>query len=210
MEKKCNSCGVVKDVSNFHVESRSLNGYKPRCKECLNKYYNDNYHKYKKKKSTQQKEYYKNNQKKIKKRVSEYSKKNKEKKSRYQVEYIKNRCEIDPYFKFERQIRAHISRLKTNNLDFKSKYLDFTPKDFLERNGRFPNSKECIDHKIPVSWFKDGAPCNVINSIYNLQVISRKENMKKSNKYSDLVDSIYYESVVNHIKEEFKNRINKL
>lgn len=35
MQKKCTECGIIKDVSNFHISKRD--GYKSKCKYCISK-----------------------------------------------------------------------------------------------------------------------------------------------------------------------------
>jgi hypothetical protein len=35
--KKCTRCAETKDLSNFHVQSASSDGYKAACKKCINK-----------------------------------------------------------------------------------------------------------------------------------------------------------------------------
>ena len=43
MVKKCNGCKKTKNVDCFGKEKRAKNGYKPRCKDCLNDYYKSKY-----------------------------------------------------------------------------------------------------------------------------------------------------------------------
>ena len=68
MRKKCTKCEKLKELSAFHFNKQSKDGYRPDCKDCVNK---------------RGKIYYLKNKEKIKQKTKKYSqnyrKKNKEK-----------------------------------------------------------------------------------------------------------------------------------
>lgn len=60
------------------------------------------------------------------------------------------------------------------------------------------------DHCIPTSWFKEGTPDNIVHSIHNLQLLHKKDNNKKSNRYCTIpLNMRYLQIVKGYIKEEF-------
>jgi hypothetical protein len=65
-----------------------------------------------------------------------------------------------------------------------------------------------IDHKIPLSWFYKKTPVHIVNDLRNLQPLSSNENKRKSNRFNHLVDTDYYNVVIEYIKEEYKHLIN--
>lgn len=73
MKKKCKKCLIVKDVNDFH---KLKDGFRPRCKTCMNQ---------------QRKEYYKNNKEKCNKQAMAYYELNKEVILEQQKVYYKKR-----------------------------------------------------------------------------------------------------------------------
>ena len=43
--KVCRKCKIEKDISEFRKDSVGKDGFHPRCKECVNKYFREYYHK---------------------------------------------------------------------------------------------------------------------------------------------------------------------
>lgn len=57
-----------------------------------------------------------------------------------------------------------------------------------------------IDHKIPISWFKEDTPVHIVNDLRNLQLLSSKENISKGNSYADEVPEEYKKIVESFLK----------
>ena len=93
ISKECSGCHKVKPVSEFYKYKLSSDGLRPRCKECLKKYKQDNAESIKE----YNKEYRKNNAEKIKEYNKEYQKEyyknNAEYHKEYNKEYYKNNAE---------------------------------------------------------------------------------------------------------------------
>jgi hypothetical protein len=218
--KKCNKCGIVKNVSDFHRESRSKNGYKPRCKECTNEYYKSLYPSFRTKKLDQQKTYYLKNSDSIKIKVREYSIKNidailsrkmkyvesnRVKIKQYRNEYTKNRNITDGEFHTNRVIRSFIYRLLICKTDKTENILGYSVKDLHEKLGRYPNTNESIDHKIPISWFTSKADIRIVHNLENLQIVTKSNNSKKSNIFCDSINEAYYKIAINSIKPKYQH-----
>jgi hypothetical protein len=73
--------------------------------------------------------------------------------------------------------------------------------------GRKPTKGQSIDHKIPITWFNTDADIRVIFDLRNTQILTVEENTKKLNRYADTVSEDYYKIAINHIKDEYKNKI---
>ena len=85
MEKKCNKCNVVKDVSEFNKSKTNKDGLRNECKACMKKYKQKHYEANKKSINKKNNEWYKANQDKVR----QYNEANKEKKAKYRKKYNK-------------------------------------------------------------------------------------------------------------------------
>src|SRR5690606_22930072 len=147
---------------------RAKNGFKPRCKSCTKEYMSKWLDKNPGYVNDQMKKAYRNNTERFKARSKQYCLNNKEKKSEYnkkyreenkekinrsQSEYIKNKIISDPEFRMLRTFRKLIHRLKTEKRGRSESLLGYSAGDLFNHLGRYLNKGECIDHKIPCSWF---------------------------------------------------------
>ena len=222
--KKCNGCLKVKSVSEFGIESRAKNGYKPRCKKCTNKYWREKYHstpKMRKTKKKNDRKYLEENSEKINKRQRKYAKKNREKIRKYmrnyrqktdyfdkQNKYLKEKYRSDPEFRAYKKLRRLVSRVVEKKTKTTVEILGYGVEDLKDHLGRLPEMGECLDHKIPLSWFKHNTPPKIANNLNNLQILSRSENSKKSNRRADTVTGSYYKKCITWIKQKHKEEVN--
>jgi hypothetical protein len=221
MEKKCNKCQKTKPVSEFGKEARAKNGFKPRCKQCLNEYYNSRYMHWKDKKCKQSIEYFNKNKEDILERrkshnldlknKKEKSKiwhlKNRERINKKKLEYIKEKTKTDSEFRAIRNMRKLIYRLGIEKRGKTAEVLGYTITDLKNKLGRLPERSESFDHKIPVSWFISTEYVKEINSLENLQILTRSKNSSKSNHYCCEVSIEYFMQIKHLIKEPFLNKI---
>jgi hypothetical protein len=220
MSKICAKCKLKKDLSEFSKLSRASDGLNYRCKVCCSEYYNSLYDKIKIKKSENQKIYYQKNKDKIiekiklrydsnKKKIYNkiYNKLNKDSINHNKNIYEINRVKNDPHYRLIKIMRKMVHRILNNKKDSTFKLLGYNKNDLLNELGRCPNKDEHIDHKIPVSWFIKETPIYIISHFKNLQIISKEQNFKKLNTYSDLVDYEFYLIAINYIKENYKNKV---
>ena len=220
MEKKCNKCKEVKDITFFGKESRSCDGYKSRCKKCCNEQYKINYPKYREAKLKQLKVYYSNNTDSIKlksneaykKQDPEYRKvvkrkwreKNRQRLREKHNNYIQQRIKDDPVFKTDRKMRSLIYRLIKDKTERTALLLGYTSLDLINLLGSEISVKH-IDHKVPLSWFIPGTDVKIVNSLNNLQLLSQSDNVKKHNCFAHPITDDYYLLIKKHIKPEYLN-----
>ena len=124
MEKKCNKCNVVKDVSEFHKNKRHKDGLKHLCKSCRSLY-----HKVNKDKA---KEYYQANKEKINDKNKKYREDNKEKIAAKTKEYRENNRE-----KLKQSSKQHYESNKENLREKLKEYRDANKdkaKEYRENN----------------------------------------------------------------------------
>jgi len=221
MEKKCNKCQKTKPVSEFGKEARAKNGFKPRCKQCLNEYYNSRYQHYKDKKCKQTIEYFNKNKEAILERRKSYNidlknkkekskiwhLKNRERVNKQKLEYMKEKIKTDSEFRAIRNMRKLVYRLKVEKRSKTAEVLGYTITDLKNKLGRLPERNESFDHKIPVSWFISTEYIREINNLENLQILTRSENSSKSNHYCCEVSIEYFLQIKHLIKEPFLNKI---
>jgi len=219
--KKCNECGRVREVLFFSKEKRALNGYKPRCKDCLNAYYRKRYPVFRDKKLKAAKHYADVNKAVIRERrvfhnvdLSRKALNNKNWRLRNAEtlrvkanEYEKGRIKNNPDHRFRRNVRKLLYRLRCDKRGHTADILGYSIADLHNHFTRYPKVDESIDHKIPVSWFNKGTPPWVINHLDNLQLLSRSENSCKNNTFCHPVTIIYYLICIPFIKLKYSNRI---
>lgn len=112
----------------------------------------------------------------------------------YMKEYNKKYPHIQRSKRLLNDVLRRFNKKKTNST---SKLLGYTALDLklhLENLGMDWNLHQ-IDHKIPVTWFKEDTPMDVINDLRNLQPLTPQENLDKSSRYFTLVDEDYLKVV---------------
>ena len=225
MVKKCNKCKEVKDVSMFGIEARAKNGFKPRCKECTNLYYRQKYSTFRDNKLAQMKERSKNDPDFVARKKAQWEKYREANKERLNAknklwrpkdidlhrkqrcEYIKKLTNESEEYRMKRLMRAMLYRLKIYKNTKTATMLGYTYTDLINHLGRVPTRKEAIDHKIPTTWFEDMSDYKTINSLENLQILTRSENSKKNNYYADPVSLEFYNEVIGKIKQQYKEKV---
>lgn len=208
--KKCNRCGITKELNCYSKNSGSKDGYRSICKEC--KKITDK--EYRKKHSKElylkrieyQKEYRKNHKDKIKEYSEKYYQANREKvlerKKNYSMThreqrrlYLNAKFKNDEMFKFNHNVRKLIRDSLNRRCGFKKnqraiKILGCSLEYFanyiqskFKKGMTFENYGEWhIDHIIPLSSAKTEEEALKLNHYTNLQPLWAEENIKKGNK----------------------------
>lgn len=200
--KICTTCKADKNEDCFTKDKTKPNGLYTVCKECLKKKRNDLVIKTKKReydkqyrldnieKLTENKRIY---QKSIPNEIRakhnrEYHHRHKEEYNKYQLSYIeKNKYK----FVWRSVLMNFFARSKTNKTNstfivlgygfnkFKER-IEFNFKEGMDWNN---HGKWHVDHKKPISKFKEGTPPKIVNALCNLQPLWAKENLLKADNF---------------------------
>ena len=105
--KKCTTCKVEKELTEFHKKKESKDGLRADCKSCKKEY---------------DKEHYQTNKERVKERIKEYNQANKEYYKEYQQTYKERRNKLrrdrkkaDPLYKMTHNLRSRTYKAFKNN-----------------------------------------------------------------------------------------------
>ena len=223
--KICCECNIEKNLDQFSKNKNIEGGFNNRFKICCsvrnkkiyqlikedikikcNQYYYNNKETIKNKQTGKPNSYQKNKEWHI-----EYREKNKEKYLQYIKEYQKIHQPIkyatDPIYKTKKLIGNQIRNFLKGNKNKKTEILlGYSYQEFIEKIG-IPKKDEHIDHKIPMTWFEDNTPVNIIWNLHNLQIVGRKYNQTKLNLFHDNVPQGYLNEAKKYIKEQYKTKL---
>jgi hypothetical protein len=207
INKKCNNCLVIKNVSEFGIEKNSINGYKPRCKKCVNADYNKRYKDGKINKKEYSKKYYHENKEVVLKKINKYYKENSKKIILRQKFYLRRKKIEYPYLTKLASFRTLIKKMLKDEKYSTFKYLGYSFDDLIKSLGRLPNDNEDIDHKIPISWFEKETELKLIFHLDNLHLLSSYENRVKGNRFCHPISKKYYTLIKTKIKNQHLKKI---
>ena len=126
--------------------------------------------------------------------------------SEYHKEYSKKHYSDNK--EYYHQNGVEYRETNKENTTFES--LGYSPlefRDFMEKLN--PNWRDFeIDHKIPLSWFKNDTPPNIPNDFRNLHLKNKSENSSKKNYYMDDVSEDYWGVVKEYLKEDIVVKYN--
>ena len=204
LEKKCCECEIIKDIKEFSINRSSKDGYKNKCRGCVNiynkkyreenkdyfkKYYEDHRNRlreydreYYKENKDRIKEYYKEN----KDRIKEYYEENKDRIRIVRREYNKKRILNDPLYKLKTNIRSLIyMSLKNGGYKKNNKSDDIlgcSYEDLLDHLNDnkygfiYGDDNLDIDHIIPLSRATSEEEIIELNHYSNLQLLPSEYN----------------------------------
>lgn len=201
--KRCITCQEDKNEDCFTNDKTKHDGLYPICKVCLKK--KRNVLETKEKTKQHAKQYRLNNPLKLKERRKKYQKnlpneirakhnrnyrqKHKNEFNKYQLLYI----EKNKYKFIWRSILTNfLARSNTNKnnstylvlgYDY-DKFKQRIELNFKEGMSWDNHGKWHVDHKKPISKFKEGTPPNIVNALCNLQPLWAKENLSKANNFN--------------------------
>ena len=162
-------------------------------------------------------EWYQANKQKVQEYHKKYYRENREAKKEYYSDWrSENREHVNAYAKERRSKLPHEHRYRNlikRVLEQKDtvEYLElgYNSVELLSHLEVFTLDwrKNHIDHKVPVSWFKQTTPISIVNSLENLQVLSASENIAKSNKFAHPISENYYNIILKYIKKNYISRL---
>ena len=224
--KICCECNTPFTLKQFSKNKNTKDGYNNRCKSCCsfrnkkryelnkdnikikcNQYYHSNKETIKNKQIGKINSYQKNKEWHL-----VYREKNKQKYLQYIKEYQKINQPIkyatDLTYRTKKLIGNQIRNFLKGNKNKKTEILlGYSYQNFIKNIG-IPKKNEHIDHKIPITWFKDTTPINIIWNLENLQIVDQFYNQSKLNRFFDIVSLKYLNIVKVYIKEEYQNKLN--
>jgi len=233
--KKCTKCKIEKPLTEFYKDKQKKDGLSPHCKKCKCKmskkfynstsYYENNKNKYFQRSSSrrennleeirekdrliQNKRRQSETEKEREERLSygrEWAKKNRQHLNNYQNQKYQNSPWNWRWRGILQKVITYLDTPKQNTTDSLLKYSALELKEHLENQGMDWNIHQ-IDHKIPISWFKKNTPPHIINDLRNLQPLTQKENLKKSNKFASPTDFSYINEVKKWIKPKYLDKL---
>jgi hypothetical protein len=223
--KICCECNIEKNLDQFSKNKNIKGGFNNRCKVCCSVRNKKRYELKKEDIKIKCNQYYYNNKETIKNKQTgklnsyqknkewhlDYREKNKEKYLQYIKEYQKINQPIkyatDPIYKTKKLIGNQIRNFLKGNKNKKTEILlGYNYQEFIEKIG-IPKKNEHIDHKIPMSWFEDNTPVNIIWNLHNLQIVDKKYNQTKLNLFYDSIPQEYLNEVKKYIKKQYKTKL---
>lgn len=204
--KKCNKCGIEKNINEYYSNKYGKNGLNSVCKTCKNKKLKEYYEKNKDKIKIVEKEYREKNKDKIGIRKKKNNIENPEKAkayrekikpwmSEYMRKYKSERMKNDLEFKLRQTIGSRFRiDIKTQSVKKTCKMFAYTNIHVSEYIDHFKKDPLWIDymsgldihidHIVPASAFdlKNSIEIKKCYSLKNLRLLYAKDNMSKGNK----------------------------
>jgi hypothetical protein len=216
--KTCKKCNIEKELNLFNKNKNKVDGLHIWCKECSSILNKNRYESQSKSIKEKTSKYYYDNKESILPKLKTYREQDEIKTKQkvyikewvnnnidsyrhYQNEYAKKRRKNDPRFKTICDLRTQINtylqnKIKNNKTE---SLLGYTYEDFINKIGVKQDNQE-IDHKIPINWFIDETPINIIWDLDNLQLTTKKYNRNKKNTFADPISVKFYQTVIKWIK----------
>jgi len=173
--KKCNKCKIQKPLNEFHKDKSTLDGVGYKCKQC-------------------KAEYFQLNKTKYRERTAKWKIDNIDKwREKDNIRQKKRRKEKPHLRRWACLLENTLKRLdnpKEKTTQKLLKYSAYELKQHLDSLGMIWGYHH-IDHKIPVTWFKNNTPPHIVNDLRNLHPLSPKENYTKGNKFYSKVSEDY-------------------
>jgi hypothetical protein len=224
--KKCSKCKEIKSLDGFYKDKYKVDGITTNCKICVKQgsslYYSQNketviertskYGKeYMKIYRVQNKEYLQNYLRQYREANSDYYKKynqqyyvdNKEYFNEYQKEWQKINTHSTKWRSLLSETVKRLGQRKESTTSNLLKYSALDLKEHLDSLGMIWDYHQ-IDHKVPVTWFKEDTPPHIVNDLRNLQPLSPEENQIKGNRFSSNISEDYLELIKPFLKNNLE------
>jgi hypothetical protein len=198
--KKCSKCGIIKEVCEFHKCSKTKNGFRSKCKLCVNKY-SRNYSKNNRKiRNEIQKKWRDENQEKIKNYRKKYYDENPNKYIEISAEYRKKNPE---------KIKKNLREYYYNNLEYHKKRSKLWSEKNIERKKNYKkiwnkNNREHIN-KYNYERNQNDMIVNLIRRCRSrLFQFLKTKNMSKKNKTFEII-GCFPKELKEHLEKQFSN-----
>lgn len=191
MEKSCNKCGAVKQISEFYTRGKTK-GYSAYCKSCVKENNKEIRLRNPQKAAEYQKKYQESNRKEIAGKIKEYYLRNKIKISDWNNQYEKQKYQTDSLFKAKRLLRQHTRRALINaaktrssetllGCSFEEARL-YIENKFQEGMSWHNHGEWHIDHIVPLASAQTLQEAESLCHYTNLQPLWAKDNLAKGSR----------------------------
>ena len=207
----CNVCGKEFPITSEYFYLRKDGYFNHVCKSCMKakdavrrekrkeymkKYLQDYYEHNKESINERNKEYYYNHHELVREQQARYQDEHREEIKNYHASYVSNKRKFDPVYKLKQQMRSNIrfafarkgfsKQAKLNEITGISceELCDYLLKTFRDRYKREWDGIEQvhIDHVVPLSAAKTENEVVKLCHFTNLQLLTAKDNIMKSDK----------------------------
>jgi hypothetical protein len=193
-KRKCSKCSEIKNIKEFSISKVGIFGLNSQCGNC-----------FKDSKTI----YYRNEEHRAKERAKEWRENNVERaRELANIKVRKSRKENPHLHRMKNLLTRFIRATKQNKTTRTTEMLGYGYDEFKNHILTFelPIHGNHVDHKCPISWFKNDVPANICNALDNLQVISENENEVKSQWWSHPINDNFFNIIKPWIKDEYVNR----
>ena len=199
MGKVCTKCKVEKELTEFgknRIRKDGLQRYCKICKRIADRKYNES-----EAGKLRTNKFNNSEEGKISKRKYNQTEKGKE----VHRKISKNRREKHPQLThWYNLLRSTLNKMGTTKSKSTIEMLGYSADELFNHLYSLGyKENDHIDHKIPLSWFREGSPAHIVCDLRNLQPLKPEVNISKGNRYADEVDEEYYRVASEYILEEY-------
>ena len=128
----------------------------------------------------------------------------------YQRQWMKQDRINQPHlYRWRGLLNTTISKLKISKDDTTERLIGYSPSTLLEHLSSLDENwtEYHVDHKIPITWFKQTTPISIVNDLRNIQLLTEDDNKIKGNRYAHPVCEEYYNIVLEYILPEYRSSL---
>lgn len=193
MIKECVKCKTAKPLSEFYKNKAMSSGLHNECKSCIKLTSKRSHLKNREQILARQKVYRSNNTDYFNKKGAEWRCR-----TRYSTKYVRDRLKTDALFRFKNRLRTLLRiSIKKQGYTKTSKsyeilgcdhsyFISYIEELFMNGMSWENHGKWHLDHIKPMSLAKSEEECITLNHYTNFQPLWAKDNLRKSNKHSNL------------------------
>ena len=124
-----------------------------------------------------------------------------------QTKYQRGKGKI--YHRWRDLIKTTLLRLNQSKNDTTHNLLKYNAIELNEHLLSLGYNKDIqdIDHRIPISWFRDDTPPHIVNHLSNIHPLNKKDNAIKGNRFAHPVEKSYYHESFPFIKNMYQQSI---
>jgi len=198
--KVCSKCGIEKEICEFHKCSKTLSGYRAKCKLCINEESRDYSQNNREIRNKIQQEWRSNNEEKVKEYRKKYYDNDPEKNRKKSREWRENNKD---------KVKKQLKKYYENNLEYHKERKKLWIEKNKERRNEYQknwrkNNKEHINYYKKSRYKNDLLHKLIINCRNRINSFLKTKNIAKTNKTFEIIGCIP-EDLKKYIETQFKN-----